>query len=42
MTEALAAVAPNAVYDDHHIFIERLGDMSRAAVAVAGAVNASS
>ena len=35
LREALAAVAPNAVYDDHHIFIERLGDMSRAAVAVA-------
>ncbi|WP_051134032.1 ABC transporter permease [Methylocystis sp. ATCC 49242] len=26
---------PSAVLDDHHIFVERLGDMSRAAVAVA-------
>lgn len=34
----LARVAPSAVFDDHHIFIERLGDMSRAAVSVAAVI----
>ena len=34
----LARVAPNAVLDDHHIFIERLGDMARAAVAAAALI----
>jgi len=38
LREELAAAVPSAVFDDHHIFIERLGDMSRAAVAVAGVV----
>ncbi len=31
----LAAAVPNALLDDHHIFVERLGDMARAVVAVA-------
>jgi cell division transport system permease protein len=30
----LADATPNAVLDDHHIFLERLGDMARAVVAV--------
>lgn len=31
----LAEAVPNAVLDDHRLFLERLGDMARAAVAVA-------
>lgn len=34
----LERVVPNAVLDDHHVFIERLGDMARAAVATAALV----
>lgn len=34
----LERYVPNATLDDHHVFIERLGDMARAAVIVAGAI----
>ncbi len=34
----LERVVPNAVLDDHHVFIERLGDMARAAVAAAALI----
>lgn len=34
----LAEATPNAVLDDHHIFLERLGDMARAAVAVSALI----
>jgi cell division transport system permease protein len=34
----LADAVPSAVLDDHHIFLERLGDMSRAAVAVSAMI----
>lgn len=34
----LERVVPNAVLDDHHVFIQRLGDMARAAVATAALV----
>lgn len=34
----LGREAPNAVLDDHHIFIERLGDMARTVVAVAAMI----
>jgi cell division transport system permease protein len=34
----LASAAPGAVLDDHHIFLERLGDMARAVVATAAMI----
>ncbi len=34
----LAAAIPNAVLDDHRFFLERLGDMARAAVAAAALI----
>ncbi len=34
----LERAVPNAVLDDHHVFIERLGDMARAAVAIAALI----
>lgn len=34
----LERVVPSAVLDDHHVFIERLGDMARAAVASAALI----
>jgi cell division transport system permease protein len=34
----LERVVPNAVLDDHHVFVERLGDMARAAVATAALI----
>ena len=34
----LERAVPSAVLDDHHVFIERLGDMARAAVAIAAFV----
>ncbi|MGD9541108.1 cell division protein FtsX [Methylocystis sp.] len=34
----LERVVPNAALDDHHVFIERLGDMARAAVATAALI----
>ncbi len=38
LREELASAAPNAVFDDHRLFLERLGDMARAAVAVSAMV----
>lgn len=38
LRDELARVAPGAVFDDHHIFVERLGDMARAAVSVAAVI----
>lgn len=38
LREELAKVAPGAVFDDHHIFLERLGDMARAVVAVSAMI----
>ncbi|QGM98860.1 cell division protein FtsX [Methylocystis parvus] len=38
LREELASATPNAVIDDHHIFLERLGDMSRAVVAVSAMI----
>jgi cell division transport system permease protein len=38
LREELAAATPNAVLDDHHIFLEPLGDMARAAVAVSALI----
>ncbi|MGJ0393086.1 MAG: cell division protein FtsX [Methylocystis sp.] len=34
----LAEAVPSAVLDDHHLFLERLGDMARAAVAVSALI----
>jgi len=34
----LERAVPNAVLDDHHVFIERLGDMAQAAVAIAALI----
>lgn len=34
----LAAAAPTAALDDHHFYVERLGEMARAVVALAAAV----
>jgi cell division transport system permease protein len=34
----LERAVPSAVLDDHHVFIERLGDMARAAVAISALV----
>jgi cell division transport system permease protein len=34
----LERAVPNAVLDDHHVFIERLGDMARTAVAIAALI----
>jgi cell division transport system permease protein len=38
LREELAGAAPNAVLDDHRIFLERLGDMARAVVAVSAMI----
>ncbi len=38
LRQQLMEAVPSAIFDDHHIFVERLGDMSRAAVAVAAVV----
>lgn len=38
LRKALAEAAPNAVLDDHHIFLERLRDMARAVVALSALI----
>jgi cell division transport system permease protein len=38
LRRALTEAAPNAVLDDHHAFMERLGDMARAVVALSAMI----